>query len=254
VAACSDLLVLEILRHHRCASKVGFAATSNCPVRGINISGILRRRSQTPWKADPRVSLRLRQQALSSFGYRRVSDKQKIAEAFQVRVGLDDLDFMPNEDITPGTMQPLVFTNNEGARDLELMYWGFTFRKRLTFNTRSDSILKPSLWKNSFEDRRCIVPADSFFEWKRLHKKNNPKYEISVPGRQPFALAGIWSVWKNKAGDSLPTVSVITSAPNEGMAKVHAIASRLSWSRGIMQSGYLLLTAPSAFSSNHVSG
>jgi putative SOS response-associated peptidase YedK len=153
--------------------------------------------------------------------YRRRSDKQKIAEAFQVRVSLDDLDFMPNDDITPGTMQPVVFTNDEGARDLEMMYWGFTFPKRLTFNTRSDSILKPGLWKNSFEDRRCIVPADSFFEWKRLHKKNNPKYEISVPDRKPFALAGIWNVWKNKAGDSLPTVSVITSEPNEAMSKVH---------------------------------
>ena len=153
--------------------------------------------------------------------YGRRSDKQRIAEAFHVKASLSEVDFMPNDDITPGTLQPVVFTNNEGDRDLELMYWGFTFPKRLTFNTRSDSILKPGLWKNSFEERRCIVPADSFFEWKRLHKRNNPKYEISVPGRKPFALAGIWSVWKNKAGDSLPTVSVITSEPNEAMAEVH---------------------------------
>jgi putative SOS response-associated peptidase YedK len=153
--------------------------------------------------------------------YRRRSDKQKIAESFHVKASLGDVDFMPNDDITPGTMQPVVFSNDEGERDLELMYWGFTFPNRLTFNTRSDSILKPGLWKNSFEDRRCIVPADSFFEWKHLHKKNNPKYEISVPGREPFALAGIWSVWKNKAGDSLPTVSVITSEPNEAMAEIH---------------------------------
>jgi putative SOS response-associated peptidase YedK len=54
---------------------------------------------------------------------------------------------------------------------------------RFTFNTRSDGILKTGLWKTSFEERRCIVPADSFFEWKRLHKKNNPKYEITIPGR-----------------------------------------------------------------------
>jgi putative SOS response-associated peptidase YedK len=153
--------------------------------------------------------------------YGRRSDKQKIAEAFHLKANLDEIDFMPNDDITPGTMQPVVFSNDEGERDIELMYWGFTFPKRLTFNTRSDSILKPGLWKNSFENRRCIVPADRFFEWKRLHKKNNPKYEITVPGRQPFALAGIWSMWKNKDGDSLPTVSVITSEPNEVMAEVH---------------------------------
>ena len=153
--------------------------------------------------------------------YGRRSDKQRIAEAFQVRTSLDEIDFMPNDDITPGTMQPVVLSNEEDERALELMYWGFTFPARLTFNTRSDTILKPGLWKNSFEGRRCIVPADRFYEWKRLHKKNNPKYEITVPGREPFALAGIWSMWKNKDGVSLPTVAVITSEPNEAMAEVH---------------------------------
>jgi len=67
----------------------------------------------------------------------------------------------------------------------------------------------------------ALFRQTALFEWKRLHKKNNPKYEISVSGREPFALAGIWSIWKNKDGDSLPTVSVITSEPNEAMAEVH---------------------------------
>lgn len=153
--------------------------------------------------------------------YRRRSDKQKIAEAFQVKVSLDDLDFAAEDDIAPGSFQPVVFANDEGKRSIQLMYWGFTFPQRFTFNTRSDSVLKTGLWKTSFEERRCIVPADSFFEWKRLHKKNNPKYEISISGREPFALAGIWSMWKNKHGDYVPTVSVITSEPNEAMAEIH---------------------------------
>jgi putative SOS response-associated peptidase YedK len=153
--------------------------------------------------------------------YRRRSDKQRIAEAFEVRVSLDDLDFVPEDDIAPGSFQPVVFLDREGERRIESMYWGFTFPNRFTFNTRSDGILKAGLWKTSFEERRCIVPADSFFEWKRLQKKNNPKYEISIPGREPFALAGIWSMWKNKRGDYVPTVSVITSEPNEAMAEIH---------------------------------
>lgn len=153
--------------------------------------------------------------------YRRKSDKQKIAEAFHVRTSLDDLDFAPSDDIAPGSFQPVVYLNDEGQPDMELMYWGFTFPQRFTFNTRSESVLKPGLWKASFEERRCIVPADAFFEWKRLHKKNNPKYEITVPGREPFALAGIWSKWKTKDGSLVPTVSIITSEPNEAMAEIH---------------------------------
>jgi putative SOS response-associated peptidase YedK len=119
----------------------------------------------------------------------RRSDRQKIAEAFAVKVNLDQLDFAPEDDIAPGSFYPVVFTNN-GERDMELMFWGFTFPQRFTINTRADSILKSGIWKNSFEERRCIVPADSFFEWKRLHKRNNPKYKITIPGREPSRWRG----------------------------------------------------------------
>ena len=153
--------------------------------------------------------------------YRRRSDKQKIAEAFQVRVSLNDLDFAPEEDITPGSFQPVVRQNEDGERELEMMYWGFSFPGRFTFNTRSDALLKSGLWRSSFEERRCIVPADAFFEWKKIHKENNPKYEITVAGRAPFGLAGIWSRWKTKDGVWIPTMSVITSEPNEKMASIH---------------------------------
>lgn len=88
--------------------------------------------------------------------YRRRSDKQRIAEAFQVRVNLDDLNFSAEDDISPGGFQPVVFTNDEGDRSLELMYWGFTFPQRFTFNTRFDGILKTGLWKTSGCIRRTI--------------------------------------------------------------------------------------------------
>jgi putative SOS response-associated peptidase YedK len=153
--------------------------------------------------------------------YRRRSDKQKIAEAFQVRVSLDDMDFAPSDDITPGSIQPVVRVNDEGERDMRMMYWGFNFPKQFTFNTRSDAVLKTGLWHSSFEHRRCIVPADAYFEWKRIRKTNNPKYEITVPHRDPFGMAAIWAMWKNKQGDLLPTVSIITTEPNEEIAKIH---------------------------------
>jgi putative SOS response-associated peptidase YedK len=101
-------------------------------------------------------------------GYGRHSDKQKIAEAFHLKAGVSEVDFMPDTDVTPGTMQPVVFSNDEGERDIELMYWGFNFPRRFTVNTRADTIIKPGLWKNSFEDRRCVVPADSMAVFSRF--------------------------------------------------------------------------------------
>jgi putative SOS response-associated peptidase YedK len=153
--------------------------------------------------------------------YGRRSDKQKIAEAFAVRKGRKDVSFAPGDDIPPGSFQPVVHMNEEGERDIDMMYWGFNFPRQFTVNTRSDSILKTPLWKSSFEERRCLVPADFFIEWKRIRKTNNPKYEVTVPGRAPFGLAGIWSMWKNKAGEYIPTMSVITSEPNEKMLEIH---------------------------------
>jgi len=154
--------------------------------------------------------------------YKRRSDKQRIAEAFHASVDLSELYLAPDNDITPGTFQPVVVLNDEDQRSLEAMYWGFKFPRQFVFNARSDSLMKSGIWKAAFEQRRCIVPADSFFEWKRIHKRDNPKYEITVPGREPFGMAGIWSVWKNpKDGTSLPTVAIITTEPNEGMAAIH---------------------------------
>jgi putative SOS response-associated peptidase YedK len=154
--------------------------------------------------------------------YRRTSEKQRIAEAFEVRVSLDDLTFAASDDISPGSFQPVVNVDQEGRRGIDLMYWGFKVPNRFVFNARADSLVSNGLWKDAFKEHRCIVPADAFFEWKRIAKKNNPKYEITVHGREPFALAGIWRLWKNeKEGEAVPAVAVITTDPNEAMASIH---------------------------------
>lgn len=136
--------------------------------------------------------------------YGRRSDKQEIAEAFHVSSDLTELDLAPNDDISPGTFQPVVHLNAEEERTIEAMYWGFRLPNRFVFNARADSLLKNGLWKVAFTDRRCIVPADSFFEWKRIRKRDNSKYEISVPGREPFGMAGIWSVEESQRWDGHP--------------------------------------------------
>ncbi|MBN9616250.1 MAG: DUF159 family protein [Acidobacteriales bacterium 59-55] len=155
--------------------------------------------------------------------YGRRSDKQKIAEAFHSKPFADELSLAPDDDISPGKTEPVIRMDSESDRIIDLMYWGFKLPTRFVFNARSDSLLKNGLWKASFEERRCIVPADCFFEWKRIHKRDNPKYEITVPGREPFGMAGIWSVWKNpKDGNAMPTVAIITTEPNERMAEIHS--------------------------------
>jgi len=152
--------------------------------------------------------------------YGRRGDKQKIAEAFSVNGGLDEVDFEQTFDAAPGSIQPVVLAQN-GERSLSLMRWGFKLPDRLLFNVRSEGVTAANFWKEKFSAARCIVPASSYFEWQDRAPKS--KYEISVPGREYFGIAGVWALWKNpKTHDWERTFSTFTSQPNALMEKIHA--------------------------------
>ncbi len=154
--------------------------------------------------------------------YRRKSDKQRIADAFGVTAGLDDIDVAPEDDIAPGSVQPVVSVTRQGERRIELMRWGFKLPDRLLFNARSEGIETSKFWKDSFEQRRCIVPADAIFEWQKVENGKKPKYEISIPGQQPFGMAGLWQIWKNpKTNQWERTFAVLTGEPNELVEPIH---------------------------------
>ncbi len=154
--------------------------------------------------------------------YRRRSDKQRIAEAFQVRIGLEELYLAAEEDITPGSMQPVILKDGEAERKIEMMRWGFKLPDRLLFNARAEGIDTAKFWKEHFANRRCIVPADTFFEWAKAKRGVKPKYEFVVPGREPFGMAGIWSPWKNpKTEEWENTFVILTGEANARMRPVH---------------------------------
>jgi putative SOS response-associated peptidase YedK len=146
--------------------------------------------------------------------YRRRSDKQRIADAFAVGAGLEEIYFEPGEDIAPDSVQPVILLNEDGERQIELMRWAFRVPKKLLFNARSEEITQTAFWKESFEKRRCIVPADAIFEWQDVKKGKKPKYEFVLPGREPFGMAAIWKLWKNPKIDKWErTFAVLTGLP-----------------------------------------
>ena len=155
--------------------------------------------------------------------YRRKSDKQRIADVFDVTTGLEDLDLAPEEDIAPGSIQLVVSINADGQRQIELMRWGFKLPDRLLFNARSEGINTAMFWKDAFLKSRVIVPADAIFEWKEMPKgQKKPKYEFTLLCQEPFGMAGLWKLWKNPKTDQWErTFAIITGEPNEFMAPIH---------------------------------
>lgn len=154
--------------------------------------------------------------------YRRRSDKQRIAEAFDVGMGLEDLYLEPQDDVAPGSIQPVVLKDADGRRQIEMMRWGFKLPDRFLFNARSEGVEKARFWKESFRQRRCLVPADSFFEWQKVKSGKKPKYEFEVAGLHPFGMAGIWAPWKNpKTSEWEHTFAILTGEANAVMRPIH---------------------------------
>jgi putative SOS response-associated peptidase YedK len=151
------------------------------------------------------------------------SDKQKVARVFEVQGGLEEADFTPGDDLRPQSMQPVVFTNEAGERQIEMMRWGFKLPDRLLFNARSEGIAHANFWKDAFLTGRAIVPGDAIFEWKKMPAgEKKPKYEITIPGQEPFGMAAVWKFWKNPKTDQWErTFAILTGEPNELVAPIH---------------------------------
>jgi putative SOS response-associated peptidase YedK len=193
--------------------------------------------------------------------YLRRSDKQRIAEAFHVAKGLADLVLPPwDYNVAPTSFQPVIRTDRDsGERELTLMRWGLVpyFAKDLkkfgysTINARAESLTTSAVFRGPFERRRCLVPTDGFYEWKKLPAAPPPPsaqlslladepmdpptvataalqkqpYAFTLAGGEPFAFAGLWDRWKDPAGDPgggvLESFTIITTTPNELTATVH---------------------------------
>jgi len=177
--------------------------------------------------------------------YFSTSDKQTIAERFQLRT-MPDVALAPNYNIAPTTFEPVVrIGRDSGERELELMRWGLVphFAKSLadfkgfsTFNARAETLLTSATWRVPFKKRRCLVPADGFYEWKKLDASPKPHkepYAITLTNGEPMAFGGLWDAWKDADGKWLQSFSIITTEANEIMATIHnrmpVIVPRRDW-------------------------
>jgi putative SOS response-associated peptidase YedK len=98
---------------------------------------------------------------------------------------------------------------------------GFKTPKQLLFNTRSDTAATSNFWKKKFDEKRCIIPASSFFEWQG-EKGHKTEYEVVVPHHHYFGMAEFWSPWKNPKTEKWEdTFSISTSDPNGVMVPIH---------------------------------
>lgn len=136
-------------------------------------------------------------------------------------------EYHPSYNIAPSNVMPVAFTGEDGRRMLESMHWGFMGWQPkpgdspfLPINTRDDSVAKKPMWTKAFAERRCIIPANGFYEWTGT-KGNKTPYYIYPKGEPLFGFAGLYS---DLAPDNRParrSYSIITTSPNKVMEKIH---------------------------------
>jgi len=165
------------------------------------------------------------------------TEKQRIAETFHAQIVPEDYDpdFVPDYNVAPQTMQPVIRRSRDtGNRELARLRWGLvpfwakdTKIAYSTINARAESLATSPTYREALKHRRCLVPADAFYEWRQIDKKTKQPYAIALENNEMMAFAGLWERWPlkrekdEKTGPYLETYTIITTDPNELMEPFH---------------------------------
>ncbi|MHB1958862.1 MAG: SOS response-associated peptidase [Acidobacteriaceae bacterium] len=156
--------------------------------------------------------------------FARKSTQEVLADWFGVE--LEDMPwFAPSFNAAPQSVQPVVRLNRDtGKREFALLRWGLVpfWAKEAkigytTINARAEEAASKPAFREALKKRRCLVPADAFYEWERLDSKTKRPFAFALRSGEPYAFAGLWESWRPKDGDLLETFTILTTDPNEVM-------------------------------------
>ena len=137
--------------------------------------------------------------------------------------------FAPSWNIAPTDSLPIVrYDPKAGHRTLDLMRWGLVpyWAKDIkigfsTINAMAETVDTKPVFKEAFRRRRCLVPIEAFYEWRKLGPKEKQPYAIALADRGLMALAGLWETWRSPAQETVRSFTIITTTPNELCAPIH---------------------------------
>ncbi len=134
----------------------------------------------------------------------------------------------PRYNIAPGSALLAVRADLAGKRAFTTLHWGlipsWAKDRKIgyrTINARAETVAEKPSFRAAFRHRRCLIPADGFYEWQATAAGKQP-YFIARRDRQPFAFAGLWEQWTDPAtGDRLDSATIIVTAANDLVRTIH---------------------------------
>ena len=134
----------------------------------------------------------------------------------------------PRWNIAPTQYVAAVRADGAGRRSLAMLHWGLvpswasvkSIGARM-INARAETLGEKPSFRSAYRRRRCLVPADGWYEWQRSGTVKQP-YFITFANREPFGMAGIWESWRDPAsGEPLESCCIVTTTPAASVAHVH---------------------------------
>jgi putative SOS response-associated peptidase YedK len=156
-----------------------------------------------------------------------LSRRKQLVEEYFDSAHWDD-DWNPRYNIAPTQPVPVIRQNpKEPIRELSLMRWGLipSWAKDPSvaaqmINARSETAGTKPAFRDALKSRRCLIPADGFYEWKRDGRIKQP-YCFELNEGELFAFAGLWDRWRDASGKAVETCSILTTTPNAVTSAVH---------------------------------
>ncbi|WP_047865480.1 SOS response-associated peptidase [Rubrobacter aplysinae] len=152
----------------------------------------------------------------------------RLVDQFELTGELPEL--TPSYNIAPAQKIAAVAANAEGERRLGKLQWGLVPRwsrdpeigSRM-INARAETVAEKNSFKSAFKKRRCLIPADGFYEWARNEAGSGPKqpYYMRLEDGTPYAFAGLWESWESEDGRKIHSTTIITTEANELMSGIH---------------------------------
>ena len=158
-----------------------------------------------------------------------MTSTEQLAEDFGVpQAALAEMPLsVPRYNIAPSQPVAAIRLAENGARELTFFQWGLipSWAKDVKFgskliNARSETVAEKPSFRAAFKRRRCIIPADGFYEWQKTESGKQPMF-IQAADKRPLPLAGLWEFWRSPTGDAIQSCTILTTGPNEMMAAIH---------------------------------
>jgi putative SOS response-associated peptidase YedK len=135
--------------------------------------------------------------------------------------------FTPSVRYNIAPTQKVAVVLDESPQEFSELRWGLipSWSKDASaaakmINARCETVADKPAYRIAFKKRRCLVPADGFYEWQKVGVGKQP-YNIGLKSDEPFAFAGLWESWRNAEGDEVRTCTIITTTPNLVTERIH---------------------------------